>query len=85
MPSVHAGSAHPSHTSAPLEEEMGSKRKSRCRFMNIVMAPCDFVERIMKKWGNPSKDCINCIKVTYWIVLIVGGIVSTVMAIAPFL
>jgi hypothetical protein len=53
--------------------------------MNIVMAPCDCVEWVLNKWGKPSKDCMNCVKVTYWIVLIVGGIVSTVMAIAPFL
>ena len=87
MPSVHAGSTHlaGSQTSPTLEEGIGSKRKNRGWFMNIVMAPCDFVEWTLKKWGNPSKDCMNCVKVTYWIVLIVGGIVSTVMAIAPFL
>jgi hypothetical protein len=62
-----------------------SKRKNRSWFMNIVMAPCDCVEWVLNNWGKPSKDCMNCVKVTYWIVLIVGGIVSTVMAIAPFL
>ena len=53
--------------------------------MNLLMAPCDFVEWVMNKWGSPSEDCMNCVKVTYWIVLIVGGIISTVMAVAPFI
>jgi len=53
--------------------------------MNLLMAPCDFVEWVMNKCGSPSEDCMNCVKVTYWIVLIVGGIISTVLAVAPFL
>ena len=87
-------SLHPSRvgSTCPLEEsqtatpmEGRSKRRDRCWFMNILMGPCDFVEWGLKKWGTPSRDCMNCVKVTYWIVLIVGGIVSTVMAVAPFL
>jgi hypothetical protein len=89
--SVH-GSVHPSvppsSRSSPTPDspdEGRNRRRNRCWLMNILMAPCDFVEWLVNKWGKPSNECMDCVKVTYWIVLIVGGIVTTVMAVAPFL
>jgi hypothetical protein len=65
--------------------EMPSQRNSRSWLMNILMAPVDLVEWVLKKWKAPSDDCMRCVRVTYWTVLIVGGIISIVVTIAPFL
>jgi hypothetical protein len=65
--------------------EMPSRRKSRSWFMNILMAPVDLVEWVLKKWKSPSDNCMRFVRVTYWSVLIVGGIISAVVTIAPFL
>lgn len=70
-------------SSAP-EAEYEPKRKRRNWFTRIVMAPCDLLEWALKRWCAPSENCINCVKVTYWIVLIVAGIIGTVITIAPF-
>jgi hypothetical protein len=68
-----------------LSVEMPSRRKSRSWLMNILMAPVDLVECVLKKWKSPSDGCMRCVRVTYWTVLIVGGIISAVVTIAPFL
>lgn len=53
--------------------------------MNILMTPVDAVEWVLKKWMSPSDDCMQFLRITYWTVLIVGGIISAVVTIAPFL
>lgn len=60
-------------------------RKKRNWFMKVIMTPCDLLAWGLKKWCQPNENCINCIKVTYWLVLIVAGIIGAVVAIAPFL
>jgi hypothetical protein len=60
-------------------------RRERNCFMKIIMAPCDLLEWILKKWCRPTENCINCLKVIYWAVLIVGGIIGAVVAISPLL
>lgn len=70
-------SLHPSITDtsqvSPNSEDRCNKRHNRCWLMKLLMAPCDCVEWMISKWGKPSKDCMNYVKVTYWIVLIVEG------------
>lgn len=61
------------------------KRKRRCCLMRFLMAPCDFLEWLIKKWWHPNEDCLRCVNVTYWVVVIVGGIISAVISIAPIL
>lgn len=65
--------------------EKSLPRKRRNIFMRMLMAPFDFMEWILQKWMKPSEDCMRCARLTYWIVLIVGGIITTVVALAPFL
>ena len=71
----------PAVLSAELEPE--PKRRNCC--LRILMLPCDLIEALIKKWWQPNEECMHCVKVTYWIVLIVGGIISAIVAIVPFL
>jgi hypothetical protein len=68
--------ASPSTTSTPP--------KKRSWFKKIIMAPVDFAEWLVKKWGNPSDACMKWFRVIYWTVLIVGGIISAIVTLAPF-
>jgi len=68
--------------SVALTAELEPEPRRRNCLLRILMAPCDFVEGLIRKWWQPNEDCMRCVKVTYWIVLIVGGIISAVL---PFL
>jgi hypothetical protein len=70
----------PSHPSL-----VGQPQKKRHFFKRIIMAPFDFLDTSLKKWLKPTDDCMRCVRLTYWVVLIVGGIITTAIAIAPFL
>ena len=48
--------------------------------LSILKAPLDFMRSVIKKWLSPSDDCMRCINITYWLVLIIGGIVSAFVA-----
>jgi hypothetical protein len=76
----------PSIETAPetRRERRARERSERNRFLKIIMAPVDLVEWVIEQWWNPSDSCMRCIRVTYWLVLIIGGIVSIVVALAPF-
>ena len=65
------------------ELELEPRRRSCC--IRILMLPCDLVEAVIKKWWQPNEECMHCVKVTYWLVLIFGGIISAVLSIIPFL
>jgi len=49
--------------------------------MKIIMAPCDGVEWLISKWCSPSEECMRCMQVTYWTVLVVGGVIGIVATI----
>lgn len=68
--------------SVALTGEPELERRRRNCLLRILMAPCDFMEWLIRKWWQPNEDCMRCVKITYWIVLIVGGIIS---AVVPFL
>lgn len=68
----------PAVFSAELEPE---PRKRNC-LIKCLMFPCDLLEALIKKWWQPNEQCVHCVKITYWMVLIVGGIIS---AVYPFL
>lgn len=82
FPSVYAESERSSSTVPMLFE---SPPKRRNFFTRMIMAPFDLLELLLKRWLRPSDDCLRCVRVTYWIVLIVGGIITTVIALLPFL
>jgi hypothetical protein len=62
-----------------------SSRKQRCWLTKIVMAPWDLLERALVHSCAPSDNCMKGVQVTYWIVLIVGGTISAITALAPHL
>lgn len=71
----------PSGLSVELEP---APRRRNC-LLRILMFPCDLLEALIRKWCEPNERCIHCLKVTYWIVLIVGGICSAILTLAPLL
>jgi hypothetical protein len=73
-----------SHTQIPSPELPKSEPKRRNWFMRILIAPCDCLEWAIKKLFSPTEGCMRCVKLTYWVVLIAGGIISAVVTIAPF-
>jgi hypothetical protein len=81
--SVHGGSV--SGDSASYPSLLGQPPKKRHLLKRILMAPFDFLDSLLKKWLKPTDDCMRCVRLTYWVVLIVGGIITTAIAIAPFL
>lgn len=71
----------PAVFSAELEPE---PRKRNC-LVKCLMLPYDLLEGLIKKWWEPNENCMHCVKITYWMVLIVGGIISAIMTVVPFL
>jgi hypothetical protein len=63
----------------------GKSRKTKlgCWVKKVVMTPIESITTLIRKC-YPSQDCMRCVKVTYWIVLTIGGIVGIVVALAPF-
>jgi hypothetical protein len=84
-PSLHIFIPPFTNPSPSLASKSHNNHYNRTWFMKLLMIPYHCVEWMINQWGKLSKDCMDCVKVTYWIVLIVGGIVSTVMVLAPFL
>jgi hypothetical protein len=62
-----------------------SSRKQRCWLTKVIMAPWDLLERALMHSCAPSDNCMKGVQVTYWIVLIVGGAISAITALAPHL
>jgi hypothetical protein len=78
---------HPTSRSArgsdpSIDSQSKSPRKRRSWIMKILCAPSDFVKWVIKKWFAPSDECMRCVNITYWLVLIVGGMVSAVVALS---
>ena len=61
-----------------------SKRR-RCWFTKVLMAPCDFLARILKKCIAPSDGLVRGVQVIYSIVLIIGGLIAIVTALLPYM
>jgi len=61
------------------------KKKGRLDWMKKVLtAPVDGIAVLFRKC-YPSDNCMRCVKCTYGIVLIIGGIVGVIVALAPLL
>ena len=69
---------------SPTIGAIGTPPKKRSLLMKILRAPLDFIERIIRKWKNPSEIWMKRIQVAYWIVLMICGIITTAIALAPF-
>src|SRR5579859_1447149 len=52
--------------------EHSEPRRHRPLWKKILMAPIDGLTWVIKKWCNPSEECLRCVQITYWFVIIVG-------------
>lgn len=68
----------------PRYQDPGAARK-KGKFQWLKKAVKTSFEGIAKlaRKCYPSEDFMRCVKCTYWIVLIIGGIVAAIVAIAP--
>jgi len=65
--------------------DSGRKKKGMLDWMKKVLtAPVDGIAALVRKC-YPSDGCMRCVKCTYWIVLIIGGIVGVIVAVSPLL
>ena len=74
---------HGAYFPAPVTHSTRQPRRRFC-FVRIIMAPVDGIIWALQRWGRPSDNTIRCVKVTYWIAVIMGGIISTIITLAPF-
>jgi hypothetical protein len=57
-------------------------RQKRPWFMKALCFPCDLLKWGVRKCFSPSDECMRCVNVAYWIVIIIGGIISAVVALS---
>src|SRR5277367_1329614 len=79
---------HPQTVCQPSCKE-GSRRSQRLRrpwWKKVFMAPVDGIIWLMDKFCfKPSDECLQCVQMTYFVVLILGAIISAVVTILPLL
>jgi hypothetical protein len=75
-----------SHSSSYSSSRTHSTRPHRKRtwFKRIIMAPIEALENLIKKRWTPSENTIICIRTTYYILVIVGAIISIITTLTPF-
>lgn len=78
-PTRDMGVNYPSVSGSLTEEQ----QPQRSWFIKLIMAPYNAVERLLHCCCTPSEQCLRCVKLIYMVVLIVGGIISTIVAIVP--
>ena len=84
------GGCHNAHRQplCHLQCKVGSNNKSiRPRgswWKRIFMAPVDGIIWIMEKFCfKPSDECLQCVQMTYYVMLILGAIISAAVTILP--
>lgn len=45
----------------------------------VLKAPYKGAKYVVKKWMNPSPECMRCVQMTSWIVVIISAIIGTVV------
>jgi len=64
----------------------GSHKSSRSKWKRIFMAPVNGIAWLMEKFCfKPSDECLQCVQMTYFLVLILGAIISAAVTIMPFI
>jgi len=63
-----------------------SHQPRRPKWKQIFMAPVNGIAWLMEKFCfKPSDECLQCVQMTYFLVLILGAIISAAVAIMPLL
>lgn len=79
---IHMAAIPPYQQPPPVD--LGPKKKGKFQGLRkFFTAPIDGIAALVRKC-YPSDDCMRCVKCTYWIVLIIGGIVTAIVALKPF-
>ena len=52
-------------------------------WLTIVLAPYLAIEYILKSWCSPSPECMRCVQISYWMVIMVSGMITLVLAMSP--
>jgi hypothetical protein len=74
----HRSTASRGRSNKPHAEEQSPN--CGATLLKILKTPLKFIKWGLRKWLSPSEDCMRCVNVTYWVVLIIGGILSAVVA-----
>jgi hypothetical protein len=61
------------------ETRRTSQRIKRPLWKKVLKAPYKGAKYVVKKWRNPSPECMRCVQMTSWIVVIVSAIIGTVI------
>jgi hypothetical protein len=63
----------------PAGETPRNSQRKRPLWKKVLKAPYKGAKYILKKWRNPSPECMHCVQMTSWIVVIVSAIIGTVI------
>ena len=57
------------------------ERKPLC--LRILLVPYTLIAWILTSWCSPSPECMRCVQISYWMVIMVSGIITLVLALSP--
>jgi len=52
-------------------------------WLTILLAPYLAIEYCLKSWCSPSPECMRCVQISYWMVIMISGILTLVVAMSP--
>jgi hypothetical protein len=79
---------HPQPVCQPSRMEGSSRSQTprRSWWKKVLMAPVDGIIWLVEKFCfKPSDECLQCVQMTYFVVLILGAIISAVVTVLPLL
>src|SRR5271154_4984761 len=82
VPWIHSYPATAVETFPDRVKPKKRQKRRRSRVMRWLRAPLDALESLLRKWFAPSDNCMRCINITYWVIIIVTAIISTAIALA---
>jgi hypothetical protein len=63
----------------PAGETPRTSQRKRPLWKKVLKAPYKGAKYVVKKWMNPSPECMRCVQMTSWIVVIISAIIGTVV------
>jgi hypothetical protein len=69
----------------PTSERRRARIGKKPRWKKVLEAPVKAAKWVGKKWFNPSDECMRCMQLTSWGVVIVTAIIGAVVTLVKFL